>query len=184
MEDKLTVESDHKPSEVIVKKPLHRAPKSLQRMFLRIQAYSINLGYTKGSKTYLADALSRAYLSYDGSQTITSEHDKSQEHQHDATGVPKTIHSQTAHTKDESPLEIIKVIKAGWPEKKGKLSHLVLPYFGIRDELSIDHGVVVKGERLVVPKSLLRDLMRRRHYEHLALSATFREQEHASTCRA
>ena len=52
----VTVELDHKPLEVIVKKPLHRAPKRLQGMLLRIKAY------TKGSKMYLADVLSRAYL--------------------------------------------------------------------------------------------------------------------------
>ena len=67
------MKSDHKPLEVIVKKPLHLAPKRLQRMLLRVEAYSINLGYRKGSTMYLADALSRAYLPYDGSQTIASE---------------------------------------------------------------------------------------------------------------
>ena len=45
---RVTVESDHKPLEVIVKKQLHLAPKRLQRMLLRVQAYSINLGYRKG----------------------------------------------------------------------------------------------------------------------------------------
>ena len=58
----VTVESDHKPLEVIVKKPLHLAPKRLQRMLLRVQAYSINLVYRKGSTMYLADALSRACI--------------------------------------------------------------------------------------------------------------------------
>ena len=33
----VTVESDHKPLEVIFKKPLHRAPKRLQRMLMRVQ---------------------------------------------------------------------------------------------------------------------------------------------------
>ena len=44
---RVTVESDHKPLEVMVKKPLHLAPKRLQRMLLRVQANSINLGYRK-----------------------------------------------------------------------------------------------------------------------------------------
>ena len=42
---------------------------------------------------------------------------------------------------------LIKVIKAGWPETKRELSHLVLPHFGKRDELSVDDDVVVRGER-------------------------------------
>ena len=67
------VESDHKPLEVIFKKPLHRAPKRLQRMVMRVQLYYVSLGYKKGSTMYLADTLSRAYLPYDGSQDVASE---------------------------------------------------------------------------------------------------------------
>lgn len=67
------VESDHKPLEVIVKKPPHRAPKRLQRMLIRFQLYNVSLGYKKGSTMYLADTLSRAYLTYDRSQDIASE---------------------------------------------------------------------------------------------------------------
>ena len=55
------VESDHKPLEVIFKKPLHRTPKRLQRMLMRVQLYNVSLGYKKGSTMYLADTLSRAY---------------------------------------------------------------------------------------------------------------------------
>ena len=116
----VSVESDHKPLEMIVKKPLHRAPKRLQRMLLRIQIYSIYLGYTKGSTMYLADALSRAYLPYDGSQTIASEVESINMTQ-DACLKPFTIQEIKRHTaKDESLLELIKVIKAGWPETKGR----------------------------------------------------------------
>ena len=150
----VTVELDHKPLEVIVKKPLHLAPKRPQRMLLRVQAYSINLGYRKGSTMYLADALSRAYLPYDGSQTIASEVESINMTQ-DACLKPSTLQEIKQHTaKDDSLQELIKVTKAGWPKTKGELSHLVLPYFGIRDKLSVDDDVVVRGERLVIPKLL------------------------------
>jgi hypothetical protein len=39
------VQSDHKPLEIVMKKPLHIAPKRLQRMFLRLQKYVIKLEY-------------------------------------------------------------------------------------------------------------------------------------------
>ncbi|CAM4713618.1 unnamed protein product [Leuciscus chuanchicus] len=42
---KVTVQSDHKPLEVIVKKPLLSAPKRLQRMMLRIQKYDLEVVY-------------------------------------------------------------------------------------------------------------------------------------------
>ena len=37
----ITIETDHKPLETIVLKPLHSAPQRLQRMLLRLQKYSL-----------------------------------------------------------------------------------------------------------------------------------------------
>ena len=56
------VRSDHKPLESILKKPLHAAPKRLQRMLLQLQKYDIRLQYTPEKEMYIADTLSRAYL--------------------------------------------------------------------------------------------------------------------------
>ncbi|CAG2188277.1 unnamed protein product [Mytilus edulis] len=42
------VTSDHKPLESILKKPLHCAPKRLQRMMLQLQKYNIQLVYKPG----------------------------------------------------------------------------------------------------------------------------------------
>ena len=58
----VTVESDHKPLEAIANKPLRCASKRLQGMFLQIQKFDINIVYNPGSRMYLADTLSRAYL--------------------------------------------------------------------------------------------------------------------------
>ena len=59
--EKVHVQSDHKPLEVIFRKPLVTAPKRLQRMLLRLQRYSLDVTYTRGSEMYIADTLSRAY---------------------------------------------------------------------------------------------------------------------------
>ena len=54
--------SDHKPLEMISKKPIANAPKGLQRLLLRLQRYDITVVYKKGSEMFLANTLSRAYL--------------------------------------------------------------------------------------------------------------------------
>lgn len=59
---KVTVQSDHKPLETIVRKPLLSTPKWLQRMMLRIQKYDLDVVYVPGKDMLLADTLSRAYL--------------------------------------------------------------------------------------------------------------------------
>ena len=62
------VESDHKPMETIFRKPIHSAPKRLQRMRLGLQSYDIRVEYKKGATMYLADTLSRAYLNVSETQ--------------------------------------------------------------------------------------------------------------------
>ena len=46
----VTVESDHKPLEVITKKSLVNAPKWLQRMLLQLQKYDFEVIYKPGSQ--------------------------------------------------------------------------------------------------------------------------------------
>ena len=60
--DKVHVQSGHKPLEVIFKMPLVTAPKRLQRMLLRLQRYSLEVPYVRGSEMYIADTLSRAHI--------------------------------------------------------------------------------------------------------------------------
>jgi hypothetical protein len=56
------VQSDHKPLESIMKKPLHMAPRRLQRMLLRLQGYDIDVVYRRGKNMELSDTLSRAMI--------------------------------------------------------------------------------------------------------------------------
>ena len=60
--DMVTVETDHKPLENIAVKPLHAAPKRLQRMLIQTQKFNLMIHYKKGKDMFLADTLSRAYL--------------------------------------------------------------------------------------------------------------------------
>ena len=41
-----------------------------------------------------------------------------------------------------------------WPAKSKSVPSEVQPYFPIRDELLVDHGVLLKGLRVVVPQTL------------------------------
>ena len=71
--DVVHVDSDHKPLETIVLKPLHAAPQRLQRMLLRLQKYNLKLRYKKGCDMFLADVLRRAYLPEVNSSELTQE---------------------------------------------------------------------------------------------------------------
>ena len=56
------VQTDHKPLETILRKPIATAPLRLQAMMLNISDYDLKVGYLPGKKQVLADTLSRASL--------------------------------------------------------------------------------------------------------------------------
>ena len=59
---KVIIESDHKPLEAIMKKPLQNTPQRLKRMLLILQKHDIDLVYLVGKEDTLEDTLSRAHL--------------------------------------------------------------------------------------------------------------------------
>lgn len=62
------VESDHKPLESIMQKPLAAAPPRLQRRILQLQRYNFSIMHRPGKDIPVADTLSRKSLSdQDGS---------------------------------------------------------------------------------------------------------------------
>ena len=55
----ITIESDHKPLQMINLKNLQAAPPRLQRMLIRIQGYDLVIKYKPGKELLLADPFSR-----------------------------------------------------------------------------------------------------------------------------
>ena len=55
----ITVQNDHKPLEMIQRKPIHAAPPRLQCMLLCLQRYDYTIQYIPGQNMVLADRLSR-----------------------------------------------------------------------------------------------------------------------------
>ena len=67
----VTVNTDHKPLVPIFSKSIFSAPKRLQRMILRLQKYNLAVKYCPGSQMYIADKLSRAFLTDQRYKEIT-----------------------------------------------------------------------------------------------------------------
>ena len=79
------------------------------------------------------------------------------------------------HTaKDETLQVLIKVISNGWPGEKSTVPVEAAPYFNIRDELSVQSGIILRGERAVIPKSVRRDMLQRIHASHMGIEGCLR----------
>ncbi|KAL0154230.1 hypothetical protein M9458_050484 [Cirrhinus mrigala] len=73
-------------------------------------------------------------------------------------------------TEKDQQFQILKgVIQRGWPDEKRKCPLSVSEFWNHRDELSYLHGIIFKGEKIVVPTSLRSDMLSRVHASHLGI---------------
>ena len=109
----ITFESDHKPLEAILKKPIHQAPLRLQKMILRLKPYPVNAKYVPGSHLVLADTLSRTYLP---SQAV-DQPGEFEIHVLDSGQLSETMFQKLRdETKSDPELQQLqKVVMSGWP---------------------------------------------------------------------
>ena len=184
---KITVETDHKPLVSISQKPIHNAPKRLQRMLLHMQRYDFVITYKKGSEMYLADALSRAYPDFPVPQSpLQSEFCHTMEMLDLAEHLPispKRLNQiQEATGKDRALQALKEYIMTGWPSQKSKVQPETCPYFKFQDELSVQEGILFKGSRIIIPVALRREMLRKVHEGHLGIESCLKRAREALYC--
>ena len=155
------VESDHKPLGMICLKNLTAAPPRLQRMLLRLQEYDMVIKYRPGSEMLLADGLSRL-PSKKNKEVI----DLDIKVDFVQFSTEKLTQIRQATNADPTLCELKVRILKGWPESRRELHKDLQPYWSYWDELSIENGVLLKGDRILIPNSMQPEVLEKLHYGH------------------
>ena len=66
---------------------------------------------------------------------------------------------------DPTLQKLTEYINKDWPDRQNT-HHLAQPYYNIRDELSINSGLILKGNRIIVPQSMQKEIMKSLHIGH------------------
>ena len=161
---RFTVQSDHKPLEMIHLKSMHNAPPCLQRMLLQLQKYDMEIKYKPGSEMLLADALSRCPAGY--SQEI-----KLDLHVDYIAFTVAWIETLRETTCEDPVLSMVyQLVQYGWPKERRRVPNMAKYYWDFRDELSTDEGLLLKGPSLVIPAILRESYLQCLHEGHLSAS--------------
>ena len=165
------VETDHKPLVPILNtKQIAELSPRIQEMRMKLLKYTFTAHHIPGSKMEDADALSRAPHSQPTSedQLIDEEiscHLNAVVHRMPVSNsYMKKLQVETKA--DEVIKAVIKTMSEGWPTSKQLCRDLVQPYWDSRHDLTTHHGLLIKGDRIVVPKSLQKDVLQRLHNAH------------------
>ena len=187
--NKTTVHSDHKPLETIFKKPLFSAPKRLQRMMLRLQGYSLEISYKQGCKMYIADFLSRCALPLPCENDTSSKpsfvfaaNEFSVQEDSDsfeninfsedlAVTAKRYFQIKSCSAIDETLQMLKNTVLNGWPDSKSDCPKLIRQYWSFRDEITTQDGILYKGQTVIIPNSMRREMLEAIHYSHLGIAS-------------
>ena len=130
------IESDHSPLEQIFRKDIAETPSRLQKMILLCLGFEITMVYKPGTKIPVADALSRVCLPESAIE------ESRQCEVNFVTGIesPIDVHRIKDETHHDSTLNMLKDIV-------------------FRGYLVIENGLVLKGDRIVIPQSLKKEVL-------------------------
>lgn len=168
----ISVETDHKPLIALFQKPLNDCPLRIQRMMIRLQRYSLTATYTPGKLMYTADTLSRAV---DPKEPVSSNtHDDVNAYVDMITSAlpvadVKMELIRTETNKDDTLRKLRQIITDGWPITKQGCSPDITEYWNCRAELSVVGNIIYKGSKIVIPKSLRNEMLKKIHAGHLGI---------------
>ena len=157
-----TVESNHKPLEMIHQKSLASAPPRLQRMLLQLQRYDVTIRYRPGKEMLLADALSRCPSRASGEIKLDM--------RVGYIAFSKTWIAKLKDTTREDPIlgTVYQLTQQGWPHQRRHTPRMARAYWDFRDQLSTDKGLLLMGPRIVIPSCLWEEYLQRLHQGHLS----------------
>ena len=158
-------------------------------MLLQLQKYNLKLVYKPGKELFKADTLSRAFLSSDTTQekmksevlAVRQEEYliKSVEEIDMVEFLPITAERlaelREKTERDESLQQLKQVIRNGWPDRKEEVPAEIRNYFHFREELTIQDGILFKGNRVIVPGALRPYMVKKVHASHIGVEGCLRK---------
>ena len=160
-------------------------------MLFRLQKFDLDVSYRKGLEMHMAESLSRAYLPLAKQDIVDSQEVWSVANTRSPTEVETeyiditesvpirklTLQEIKSSTEVDAELQALAaIIKQGWPERRADVSSQLQVF---REELSIQDGVVFKGERIVVPSSLRQCMMDKVHASQRGVQGCLRRAKEA-----
>lgn len=172
---RIIVETDHKPLVAIMSKDINKVTARLQRMRLNVLKYDFEIRYVPGSKMFIADYLSRDYL------TNNAKNDYSLQelvHSFESEVVygldqelplsDKKICELQTKTREDSTLQQIKAwYMDKWPENDKNIITRELKYlYKLREFISIKDDIVYFQNKIIIPLSMRKEILTILHTAH------------------
>ena len=153
--------------------PTNKVPERLQKMIMTLQCYRFKLEYRKGTSLLIADTLPRAALTSSVHTKVTGFNVFRADFEVVEWDPKLTLHSDSEivwETASDPTLSgLYRIISEGC---RDNIPLALRPYWGYRDELSLNNGVIYKT--FLVPPSMVKHILEKIHANHLGGESNYR----------
>ena len=168
---KFQVLNDHQPLSSIFNKSIVKAPPRIQKFLLRLQKYDFDMQYVPGKHLVVTDTLSRASLPDTDPEIPDLEMNI---HVHKViSSLPisqQKLQQFKMETANDQTLQlVISYVLNGWPKLRHQVHLVAQPFYNVRHDLSCLHDLVLKGERIIVPSSMRKEMKDLLHTGHVGI---------------
>ena len=168
------IETDHKPLvPLFSSKNLDDLPLRVQRFRLRMMRFNFTISHVPGKQLIIADTLSRAPVSMPKESDIGLTEEANAFIQAIVKSLPiserRLEEIRLQQGQDDACKLVAAYCQTGWPEKQ-KLPDIVRPYHHVAPELSVSEGLLMRCNRIVIPKSLRLGVLNEIHSGHQGLN--------------
>lgn len=137
------------------------------RWAMKMMPYSFSVEFVKGAQNVVADCLSRMPMANNDPDQVM------EQSVFCISALPVSLHDIRELTvNDELLSEMRTYIVSKWPESKNALPERLQPYFCMRDSFSLQDGIIMRGEKIVVPEQLQGRLIDLAHEYHFGITKT------------
>lgn len=175
--------TDHKPLvPLMTTTDLDQAPIRCQRLLLRLMRFNPEVTHIRGKDLVIADALSRnPKTGEDKAEIDVNEVEFSVDTlKAQWPASEKRLQQIEEETLVDPELQRVKqYIQHGWPISSRDVSPSLKPYLQTQSQLSLVDNLVTFGSRIVIPRSLRKEMLGRLHESHQGVNKC---RENAQMC--
>ncbi|UYV63562.1 K02A2.6-like, partial [Cordylochernes scorpioides] len=168
---KIHIETDHKPLiAIFTSKSLEDMTPRLQRLKMRMMRYSYQISHIAGKKQIVADMLSRKPMSKPHKDELEEELSAYIQSIEFPATEERLLEISRKQKEDSLCSQLAKYCMSGWPKNKREVDPALREYWQFQEDLTYQNGLLLRGQRILIPKSLRKDILEKLHQGHFGIN--------------
>ena len=168
------IHTDHKPLVPLFgSKNLEELPIRVRRFRLRMMRFKFTISHVPGKSLLVADALSRAPCAEAVEEDLLLQQETAAYVNIVVQNLPATekqLERIRRHQEEDEECKLAaEYCRSGWPSRQS-LSGTMKLYYSVATEISVQDGLLMRGNRVVIPAALRLEMLDRLHTGHQGIS--------------